>query len=314
MVKDYLTKNRSSVQTVVMYDKSDLDDKDFCLTLLNENLIGVDPYDKSLSDELKKQIIEECEQNIWYFLREVVRVPLIGKGGEYSYLPLNIANVSAIWQSINSIDSYLVSPRQTYKDVTFTILGLWFNRFRNQNVTIFNGSMQEAERIECLLHSIIIPDYLDMFTNRENLIIYPKDTGILDELLQCEIQIFLNVNTLHYLQYVSGRIETKYKQNKSMLMDGEKTCFRLYVYGGVHSYNIIENIDTDMDFENKVIDSLEDNGYIIGRDGRTVSLLHYNWKDIGFGKDWYDYMCKCLNNDPIAIAKELDLKEPDIKR
>lgn len=309
MIKNFLTKNRSCIQTIAMYDKSELDDRDFCLTLINENLIGVDPYYENLCDEMKRMIIKECRENIWYFLREVVRIPTNIDGVvEYVHLPLNVANVSAIHRCINSVDSYLMSPRQAHKDITFLAMALWFNRFKNQDVVIFNGSIQKAENIECMMHSIQIPDYLDIFSNRDNLVLYPKDTGILDELMQNEIQIYLDVNTVHYLEYVSDRVETKFKINKASMMESGNTCFRLYVYGGIHSYGVIKNINTDIDFENKMIDSLEDEGYIIGRDGKSVCLLKYTWKEIGLGEDWYKHMCSQLNDDPIAIAREIDLE------
>ena len=311
MVKDYSTKNESFIKTVALFDKMELDNKDFCLTLLNKDLLGVDPYNPNLPDYVKEQIIIECKNNIWYFLREVVKVPTVGCN--HIPLPLNIANATAIWQSINSVDSYLLSPSRTYRGVTFTALALWFVKFRNQSVTIFNNTMQGAERIDDLLKSMKVPDYIDALSERDKLIIYPKDTGILDELLQNDIQIFLDVNALHYLKYVSDRIETKYKKIKPIIMEEGTSCFRLYVYGGIHSYGFINDVHSNIEFVPKMIDNEQDNGYINGRDGESVSLLRFDWRDMGLDEDWYNYNCKSLNNDPFAIARELDLDDSKIE-
>lgn len=306
MLKDYLTKNSSFLDTVKRYHDKDLDDKAFCLTLLDTDLLGVDPYNENLTDEMKEKIIKECENNIWYFLREVLKVKTIT--GDYNNVILNIANASAIWQSINSIDTYLISPRQTCRKHLFSALALWYSAFKGQDVVIFCNDLMYSEKVYKVIDSFKVPEYIDINKNRDKLIVYPKDTGILDELLQCNIQIFLQFNSLHYLRYVSNKVETKYKDKRPELMGEDIPCFRLFVYGGMYDYGEVNTVDTNIDFKDKMIDSIEDEGFMIGRDGVSVSKLIYSREDIGLGDDWYKAVCEHLNNDAIAISKEIDVK------
>lgn len=40
----------------------------------DKDLIGIDPHDSNLSDEMKKKILDECRTNFWYWLEELVRL------------------------------------------------------------------------------------------------------------------------------------------------------------------------------------------------------------------------------------------------
>lgn len=48
---------------------------DFFLKTINEGVDILDPFNPSLSDEEKALVIKECKENIWYFLREIARIP-----------------------------------------------------------------------------------------------------------------------------------------------------------------------------------------------------------------------------------------------
>ena len=65
-----------SFKRMYLYLKSiGIKNNKFMLMIYNKDLIGVDPYDKNLSVEMKEKIREECKNNIWYFLRNVCRFP-----------------------------------------------------------------------------------------------------------------------------------------------------------------------------------------------------------------------------------------------
>lgn len=44
------------------------------MILINKKLEGINPYDENLTEEQKKDIIEECKNNIIYFLNKIVGV------------------------------------------------------------------------------------------------------------------------------------------------------------------------------------------------------------------------------------------------
>jgi len=88
----------------------------FFLSLYDRSLLGVDPRSKDLTTEQMLRISQECKINIWYFLREVVRVPVIGQENGTPF-ELNRGNLALTWSFMNDVDIGLVQPRQTGKTI-----------------------------------------------------------------------------------------------------------------------------------------------------------------------------------------------------
>ena len=93
MIYDISTRNRSFLKTSVDLRKRNVKNNKFMLALHNESLIGVDPHSKNLTNKQKLEIFEECTINIWYYLREVVRIPVDGQIDGIPY-KLNLGNMS----------------------------------------------------------------------------------------------------------------------------------------------------------------------------------------------------------------------------
>lgn len=74
------TKNRSFLEMHYYLKNIGIKNNAFMLKLYNTNLIGVDPYDPKLTPYQKAAILKECMDNCWYFIREVVRIPVSGVG------------------------------------------------------------------------------------------------------------------------------------------------------------------------------------------------------------------------------------------
>lgn len=122
----------------------------FMLKLYDPNLIGVNPYSTMLTAEQIKRITIECKRNIWYFLREVARLPVeggaLGAGAGLKY-QLNRGNLAATWCFINNIDHYLVLPRQIGKTKSTLENILWAYLFSSNTKMMFlnkDGSASKA--------------------------------------------------------------------------------------------------------------------------------------------------------------------------
>ena len=114
---DFQTRNESFLRTARIYKKMGISNCLFHLALHDKELVGVDPHDPDLSDDLIDRIVIECKINPWYFFREVVR---LGATASPDAVPLqgNRGNISLYWLFFNHITTMLIQPRQTGKSVS----------------------------------------------------------------------------------------------------------------------------------------------------------------------------------------------------
>ena len=99
---DTKTKNTSFLKTCNVLKTLGIKNYKFPLTLYDPKLMGVDPYDPTLSEEMKARVIVELRQNYWYFIREVVHIPVPGGFNVYG---LHRGNVALSWCLINNLNS-----------------------------------------------------------------------------------------------------------------------------------------------------------------------------------------------------------------
>jgi len=78
MIYDYKTNNISFIKMAKTLKDEGVKNWNFCLTLYDSKLQGIDPYDPDLSLELKARIQKEVMINFWYYIREVVRINSTG--------------------------------------------------------------------------------------------------------------------------------------------------------------------------------------------------------------------------------------------
>lgn len=113
---DYNTKNQSFLRIALVLKRMGIHNYYFFLSLYDRTLLGVDPRSPNLTTEQMLRISQECKINIWYFLREVVRVPVIGQEDGTPF-ELNRGNLALTWAFMNDVDIGLVQPRQTGKTI-----------------------------------------------------------------------------------------------------------------------------------------------------------------------------------------------------
>ncbi len=121
---DTQTKNESFIRLVRLYKSMGIKNHAFPLALIDRDLQGIDPHDPDLSTEIKSRIWAECQHNIWYFLREVVRIPPQAGTVPVPY-QANRGNIALTWLYLSNIDAALIQPRQTGKSVSTDCLMEW---------------------------------------------------------------------------------------------------------------------------------------------------------------------------------------------
>ena len=111
---DYNTTNKSFLRMALVLKRMGIKNNYFFLSLIDRSLTGVDPHSPNLTVEQKAKIIQECKLNVWYFIREVVRIPVVGDEQGIQF-QLNRGNLAFVWSFMNDVDTGLIMPRQTGK-------------------------------------------------------------------------------------------------------------------------------------------------------------------------------------------------------
>ena len=133
----------------------------FMLALLDKDLAGIDPHDPNLPEIYKYKVLAEVRNNIWYFLREVVRIPA---SGEPSKFILNRGNMAFIYMASMNINTIEIQPRQTGKTIGAACFYCHIYNFRTQNTQIsllnkeFKDSKENLGRIRAIRD--LLPSYL----------------------------------------------------------------------------------------------------------------------------------------------------------
>lgn len=139
------------------------DHADFMLRTYDPTIIGVDPFDPSLNQITKAKIAIECGRNIWYFLRECVRVNTPAGKTRYQ---LHRANMAETYLFERNFSVYTTQPRQFGKTVGTNCCMLWIYNFGAKNSTILyyhkdhGGAKDNLKGLKELRDNL--PDYLQM--------------------------------------------------------------------------------------------------------------------------------------------------------
>ena len=171
---DFDTKNESFLRLVSLYGEMKIKNRYFPLALINQDLKGVDPHSAILSDATKIAIGIECRYNVWYFLREVVRIPPVSGPNPIQY-KANRGNIAITWAFLNSIDIALIQPRQTGKSVSTDCVMLWLlfigagNSIINM-ITKDDGlrkkNVERIKKLRDLLPQYLVPKHRDDSDNQ----------------------------------------------------------------------------------------------------------------------------------------------------
>ena len=159
---DVGTSNKSFLQVAQDLKKLGIKNFYFMLEIKDPTLIGVDPYDPNLTRDQISRILTECATNIWYYLREVSRIP--SQGGEPVRCKANRGNIAQTWCILHGIDSWLCLPRQQGKTQSVLAVFAWAYSFgTNDSVFIFvnkdgNNAKENLQRMKDQIDAL--PEYM----------------------------------------------------------------------------------------------------------------------------------------------------------
>jgi len=158
------TPNKSFLNMHYYLKHIGITNNDFMLTLLDPDLASIDPHDPKLNTYMKRKVLRECMFNYWYFLREVIRIPVEGTNG-ISY-ELHRGNLAINYCMILNLNIYGELPRQWYKTVTALCRYLYLFNFgtSNSQISFLNKKMEDSKRNLKDLKDLrdYLPPYLKM--------------------------------------------------------------------------------------------------------------------------------------------------------
>ena len=326
---DYKTRNKSAIKMAILLGQMGISNNKFMLALLQPELSGVDPFDPNLSNTLKEKIAVECKLNIWYFLRECVRVP--SQGSSASPFIFDRANLGLTWLFCNSITPYLTIPRQIGKTISTISVMTWvvYIGGRDLATALFakdNGLVLEnVERLKIIRDGL--PEYLvrphPLDTNNKEGIGYkalatkyntytaqPSATRAMGQGRGpsiCmehwdEFAYYIN-NELSYPSATSA-ITAAQAQVRATGMPCTNiittTAGRLSDASGMYAFNIKNNC---MRFSEKLYDSIDRPSLyelVKSNSNNNMCYLEYSYKQLGKSEDWFNEVIIDKSEDVIA--------------
>ena len=141
----------------------------FFMVLYDSDLMYVNPRDPNLNAITKAKILKECMVNFWYFIREVVRIPMEGGAvGDGAMYKLHRGNLAFHFLFLNNYNVFLELPRQNGKTTAALVQYLWVFNFRTSNskIMFIHQKHQRAKENLAELKDLrdALPSYLRMDT------------------------------------------------------------------------------------------------------------------------------------------------------
>lgn len=130
---DITTNNISFIRMSKILQMLGIKNNRFFLSLYDKDLRGRDPHNlRDNSLELRLRVAAETKRNVWYYLREVCKVPSAGGDGSSEFL-LNRYNLALTWVTFNNIDSFSTILRQIGKTTIVLSLDAYLMYLRESN-------------------------------------------------------------------------------------------------------------------------------------------------------------------------------------
>lgn len=165
------TTNKSFLDVHYFLKAKGIQNNDFFLSLIDTDLRGVDPRDPNLPNYMKVKILQECKNNYWYFIREILRIQEQGAStsGGVKY-KLNRLNLAMNFLFILNYNMFVEAPRQIAGKTTSSLARyLWVYNFGTTNSEIMfmhkdhSGSKNNLKKLKDMRE--LLPSYLRFDSN-----------------------------------------------------------------------------------------------------------------------------------------------------
>lgn len=163
--KQYSTNNQTFLDMANYLRAIGIQHCDFHLLIIDPGLAQIDPRDPQLGQAYMNRVLRECMFNYWYFIREIVRIPVEGVLGGVKY-KLHRGTLALNYGFDMGWNLFVELPRQQGKTVTVCCRILWEFNFsaKNSSFMLINKKHEDAKRNLAAIKKIrkLLPSYLQL--------------------------------------------------------------------------------------------------------------------------------------------------------
>lgn len=346
-IYDTKTKNKSFLEVHEQLKLLGIKNNAFFLLLLNPLLQGVDPHDPNLPPEVALMIIEECSLNIFYFLREVVRIPEQGAGTVP--FKLDRGTLAALYCFANNQNFYLMKPRQTGKSVGICAMLAWAFKFGITNGQFMFSANKEKigkdnlKRMKTYIG--LLPSYIAKAgtvtkdstgrtvrkTNNVKSYVEPvtnNSATVANCAISQETAEEIGRGDSHNFEFFDEAEFTSYIETIVQVSGmAFHTASTNAINNGAYSCRIFATTPGDLSDKKKCQSALkivndavvwteefydwkprEFKALVEEKSNYDVVYIEYDYKQLGLGEDWFRSACKEVGNDANKIRREILLQ------
>ena len=331
------TKNVSFLKMHKILKDMGIKNNKFFLKIYDRSIQYLDPFDEeNLTTEQKIKIKREVRRNPWYFLREIVSIPVPGGSVRYE---IHRGNLALTFCLLNNLDTLIELPRQNYKTQSLLCLMEWVYDMSTKNSEIaflhkkYEDSKMNLDRlkkIQKLLPSYLLPengkdnvDNLATIKNSRGNSVLAKNSAISEEQADLlgrgnttAIAFYDEVGFIKYLQTIYTAAAPAQSQASLEAEKNGKPHFKVFLTtpGDVLTphgkYCKEEMIDKSALFDEAFYDwsKEEIEEYINKNSENDIVYIEFSYKQLGRSEKWFEKQCRSLNNDKSKINREILLK------
>ena len=322
----------------------------FMLEIKDPSLCSIDPYatnkegHSTCTKDQVDRITLECINNMWYYLREICRIPTPGIAGGVSY-KANRGNIAQAWCYYHGIDSWLCLPRQQGKTKSALAIQAWAYSFGTRDTT-FIFVNKDGENAKTNLRDLydqidLLPEYLryesimeedgKITKQRKNatslehpithvrIIVKPKPTSYEHAL---SLARGLSASTVHfdepeftpYIDVVVENSVSTFNTSAKNAKDAGAVYGRIFTCTpgdpdtdpGRRAEKLLQrNAIWREDFYNMDIEDIRKE--ITTNDKSGIVYIEYSYQQIGLSKEWFKHISSQIGNKD-TVRREILLQ------
>ena len=333
----YETDNESFIIMYKILKELGIKNNKFFLKIYDEDIKGLNPFDEdNLTVEQKIKIRREVKRNLWYFLREIVRIPVPGGSTRYK---IHRGNLALTYCLQKNRDIYIELPRQNYKTQSFLCFIEWIYDFGTKYSEMaflhkkYDDSklnLDRLKKIRELLPSYLLPEKtaddtynLTKIENKYKNSIVAKNSAVNEEQADLlgrgnttPVIMYDEMAFIKYLQIIYTAAAPSQSQARLEAIENGKYAFKaclstpgdIKTEHGEYCKNSI--IGQAAIFDEHIYD-WDDNKideYLAHNSDNDVIYIKFSYKQLGRSEKWFKDQCRALNNDVSKINREILLQ------